>query len=78
MYSTHLYIVTELAERGSLYDVLKNKEIRLTYSMKKKFAIDAAKGMLYLHSCVPPIIHRDLKVRQPTNQGTNRRMSTAY
>jgi len=24
-------------------------------------ALDAAKGMLYLHSCSPPIIHRDLK-----------------
>ena len=24
-------------------------------------ALDAAKGLLYLHSCNPPIIHRDLK-----------------
>jgi serine/threonine protein kinase len=54
--------VTELAERGSLYDVLKNKDIHITYDMQQKFAIDAAKGMLYLHTCVPPVIHRDLKV----------------
>lgn len=24
-------------------------------------ALDAAKGMLYLHMCQPPILHRDLK-----------------
>jgi len=26
-----------------------------------RFAVDIARGMNYLHSCVPPIVHRDLK-----------------
>lgn len=26
-----------------------------------RIAVDIARGMNYLHSCVPPIVHRDLK-----------------
>ena len=26
-----------------------------------RIAADIARGMNYLHSCVPPIVHRDLK-----------------
>lgn len=29
--------------------------------MKLQLALDAAEGMLYLHSREPPVIHRDLK-----------------
>ena len=61
MHPPHLNIVTELAERGSLFDVLKNRSIKLTLGRKINFCIDAAKGLIYLHNCKPPIIHRDLK-----------------
>eukprot|EP01094_Clydonella_sp_ATCC50884_P016900 TRINITY_DN2859_c0_g1_i4.p1 TRINITY_DN2859_c0_g1~~TRINITY_DN2859_c0_g1_i4.p1 ORF type:complete len:477 (+),score=136.79 TRINITY_DN2859_c0_g1_i4:77-1507(+) len=57
----YIYIVLELAERGSLYDVLKDKKVELGLNKKLKIAEDAARGMLYLHSCTPPVIHRDLK-----------------
>lgn len=57
----HLYIVLELAERGSVYDLLSRNDVQLSYLQKINFCIDAAKGMLYLHSSAPPIIHRDLK-----------------
>lgn len=57
----HLYIVLELAERGSVFDLLGKSDLVLDTRKKLNFCIDAAKGMLYLHSSTPPIIHRDLK-----------------
>ncbi|CAD7695677.1 unnamed protein product [Ostreobium quekettii] len=61
-------IVTEYCARGSLLDVLaKAKERpdvngkRLTWRRRLGMALDAAKGMNYLHSHIPPVEHRDLK-----------------
>jgi serine/threonine protein kinase len=58
-------ILTEFLEQGSLADVLygSNKlpaEI-WTYELVLTCALQAARGMLYLHSHQPPICHRDLK-----------------
>jgi hypothetical protein len=55
------FIVLEYMSRGSLRDVLKNESIALTNSQRIRFALDAAKGMRFLHSRRPPRIHRDLK-----------------
>ena len=60
-------IVTEFCARGSLTDVLRGaksapaKASLLDWSRRLNMALDAAKGMLYLHNHAPPIIHRDLK-----------------
>lgn len=60
-------IVTEFCARGSLTDVLRGaksapaKASLLDWSRRLNMALDAAKGMLYLHNHTPPIIHRDLK-----------------
>ena len=60
-------IVTEYCSRGSLYDLLQAARQdealaqQLSWSKRLGLALDAAKGMLYLHSHKPPIIHRDLK-----------------
>lgn len=60
-------VVTEYCSRGSLYDVLRRAREdskigdELKWSRRLGMALDAAKGMLYLHSHKPPIIHRDLK-----------------
>lgn len=60
-------VVTEYCSRGSLYDVLveaKENPIlarSLTWYRRVSMMLDAAKGMLYLHSHKPTIIHRDLK-----------------
>lgn len=60
-------VVTEYCSRGSLYDLLiaaREDEVlarQLHWPRRLGLALDAAKGMLYLHSHKPPIIHRDLK-----------------
>eukprot|EP00164_Ancoracysta_twista_P001299 GFYU01001700.1.p1 GENE.GFYU01001700.1~~GFYU01001700.1.p1 ORF type:complete len:998 (-),score=251.90 GFYU01001700.1:110-3103(-) len=60
-------VVTQLAPKGSLYNLLKEKNgdaTELPLSMRLSMAIDCCRGMLYLHSSnqfKPMIIHRDLK-----------------
>ena len=60
-------VVTEFCARGSLYDLLKSARDssvlaqQLDWPRRLGIALDAAKGMLYLHSHRPAIIHRDLK-----------------
>lgn len=45
---------------GDLHTILR-KNSQLTWIQRVQFAIDAAKGMAYLHSLDPPVLHRDLK-----------------
>ena len=60
-------VVTEYCARGSLTDVLKRGAASaagaasLDWPRRLAMALDAAKGMNYLHSSDPPVIHRDLK-----------------
>lgn len=60
-------IVTEYCSRGSLTGVLmRAKEDSafarmLTWERRLEMALDAAFGMLYLHTRSPHIVHRDLK-----------------
>lgn len=41
--------------------ILCRSKLVLDCGRKRRMALDIAKGMNYLHSCRPPIIHRDLK-----------------
>ena len=43
--------------------MLQDRALDLPWSMRLRFALDGAKGMCYLHSRDPPLVHRDLKVR---------------
>jgi len=54
-------IIMEFMPRGSLYNIIHDKSIALAWDLIKRMAIDAAKGMAYLHTSTPKIIHRDLK-----------------
>lgn len=47
--------------KGSLYDVLHQPNLALDWKLIKNMAMDAARGMDYLHSSSPPVLHRDFK-----------------
>eukprot|EP00698_Gefionella_okellyi_P003807 TRINITY_DN13538_c0_g1_i1.p1 TRINITY_DN13538_c0_g1~~TRINITY_DN13538_c0_g1_i1.p1 ORF type:complete len:363 (-),score=62.01 TRINITY_DN13538_c0_g1_i1:63-1151(-) len=55
-----LGIVLEFLPRGSVFDWLHSRA-QVTWELIRRFAIDTALAMNYLHLCKPPIIHRDLK-----------------
>ena len=54
-----LYLVMELMQQGNLRHLLDKKGENLPWKLRLKFALNAAKGMSYLHE--HQIIHRDLK-----------------
>ena len=62
-------LVYEYMSNGSLYDHLHDKNnvdrssnILNSWKMRIKIALDAARGIEYIHNyAVPPIIHRDIK-----------------
>ena len=55
------FLVVEFAHRGSLRHVLEDVSIDMSPESKISFALDASKGMEFLHNLDPPRIHRDLK-----------------
>ncbi|XP_019057946.1 PREDICTED: serine/threonine-protein kinase EDR1-like isoform X2 [Tarenaya hassleriana] len=57
----NLSIVTEFLPRGSLYRLIHRTHNQLDERRRLRMALDAARGMNYLHSCNPVIVHRDLK-----------------
>lgn len=59
---SNICFVTEFLERGDLFAVLRNPENKMTWAKPiLRMTIDTSRGMAYLHSMKPPIIHRDLK-----------------
>lgn len=54
-------IVTEYLGRGNLANILLDESIEIDWGLRLQIGIDAARGMAYLHSRNPVIIHRDLK-----------------
>ncbi|GMI92587.1 MAPKKK delta-1 [Hibiscus trionum] len=57
----HFSILTEYLPRGSLYKLLHRSNSQLDERRRMKMALDVAKGMNYLHTSHPTIVHRDLK-----------------
>jgi len=64
-----LFIITEYMSKGSVYSNLHsplhkiNGKAKIGFKEKMNLLLDAARGMLYLHTFDPPIIHRDLKTQ---------------
>ena len=58
---SQLSIVLEYCVRGSLWSTIQNLDIQLSWEDRRRFALDTARGVNYLHTCSPLIIHRDLK-----------------
>ncbi|KAL1089464.1 hypothetical protein V6Z11_D07G022700 [Gossypium hirsutum] len=60
-HSPHFSILTEFLPRGSLYKLLHRPNQQLDEKRRMRMALDVAKGMNYLHTSHPTIVHRDLK-----------------
>ncbi|XP_031478957.1 probable serine/threonine-protein kinase SIS8 isoform X2 [Nymphaea colorata] len=57
----NLSILTEFLPRGSLFRLLHRSNVQIDEKRRLKMAFDVAKGMNYLHTSHPTIVHRDLK-----------------
>eukprot|EP00026_Physarum_polycephalum_P005873 Phypoly_transcript_05912.p1 GENE.Phypoly_transcript_05912~~Phypoly_transcript_05912.p1 ORF type:complete len:446 (+),score=31.19 Phypoly_transcript_05912:139-1476(+) len=57
----NICLVTEFLPRGDLHKIIHDKTIKLEKSLMKSILIDVSRGMTYLHSSNPVVIHRDLK-----------------
>ncbi|XP_073148452.1 probable serine/threonine-protein kinase SIS8 isoform X2 [Henckelia pumila] len=57
----NLSIVTEFLPRGSLYRLIHRPNNQLDERRRLRMALDTARGLNYLHTCTPLIVHRDLK-----------------
>jgi len=54
-------LVTEFMPRGDLHKIIHDKTIALDKNLMKSILIDVSRGINYLHSSNPVVIHRDLK-----------------
>jgi Protein kinase domain/Domain found in Dishevelled, Egl-10, and Pleckstrin (DEP)/Protein of unknown function, DUF547 len=55
-------IVFEYMSLGSVFDIIHVHKTKLPLAQRIRFMLDTAKGLAYLHSKVPILIHRDVKV----------------
>jgi serine/threonine protein kinase len=54
-------LVVEFMSNGTLYEILHSKSRPANWGRRIKLALQTAKAIETLHSCVPPVIHRDIK-----------------
>lgn len=57
----NMMIVSELVAKGDLEKLLRNHSIEMSLFMRIRMAIEAARGMVWLHYGEPVFIHRDVK-----------------
>jgi len=56
-----LAMLLECVTGGDLFKLIHNPEINLDWHLRLKIATDMACGIGFLHSVIPPLLHRDLK-----------------
>ncbi|XP_078179411.1 protein kinase superfamily protein [Carex rostrata] len=56
-----LLLVVELMPNGTLYDLLHSNPRPPGWSRRMRLALQVARAIMTLHSCTPPVIHRDIK-----------------
>uniref|UniRef100_A0A7S4LH93 Protein kinase domain-containing protein n=1 Tax=Eutreptiella gymnastica TaxID=73025 RepID=A0A7S4LH93_9EUGL len=56
----NLCIITELMSGGNLYNLLHSSET-LAWKLRLQWVRDISRGMNYLHTLKPAVVHRDLK-----------------
>ncbi|KAJ0409312.1 hypothetical protein ATCC90586_007590 [Pythium insidiosum] len=54
-------LVMELCPKGSVYTVLHTEQLQIDWSLLLRMLVDSSRGMHFLHTSSPPILHRDLK-----------------
>lgn len=59
----HLAVVTEYLPNGNVFDLLYLQKVNLPAHIRLKMAHQVSGAILYMHSCDPTIIHRDLKTQ---------------
>lgn len=60
-YQNEYYIINEFCNGATLFDFLHESNHIISMKVKLSIAKQIARGMLFLHTNDPPIIHRDLK-----------------
>lgn len=55
------YMVTQYMHEGALDEILHDPDTPMPWARRVSLLADVARGMHYLHSLVPRVIHRDLK-----------------
>ncbi|OQR87213.1 protein kinase [Achlya hypogyna] len=61
LHPEYVGLVMELCPKGSVYGVIHSDELKIDWSLLLRMLLDSARGMNFLHSSSPPLIHRDLK-----------------
>lgn len=59
--NSEINFVMEFMSGGTLHTLLQDRSCEITWATRKKMALDAAKGMSFLHNYKPAIVHRNLK-----------------
>ena len=57
----NMMIVSELLPRGDLEKMLRDKNLVMSLVLRVKMAIEAARGMCWLHYGDPAFVHRDVR-----------------